>query len=50
MAKAKVKSNFVALVPTAELKTKRFKVAFDSKTFLKWKILARVKRWCRASS
>lgn len=44
-------NNFVALVTTNELKAKRFKKvsAFDSRGFLKWKILARVKDWCRAA-
>ena len=50
LAKSKTKSNFVALVSTADVKSKRFKMAFDSRNFLKWKVMARVKAWCRASS
>ena len=45
-------NNFVALLPTAELKSKGFeKVStFDSRGFLRWKVMARVKAWCRSSS
>ena len=52
MAKSRTRSNFIALVPTSMLKSKGFEKlnAFDSRGFLKWKIMARVKSWCRASS
>jgi len=52
MAKSKTRSNFIALVPTSMLKSKGFEklTAFDSRGFLKWKIMARVNSWCRASS
>ena len=53
MAKSKVK-NFIALASTAELKAQKFKskkaVMFDSRSFLKWKVLSRVRDWCRAAS
>ena len=51
MAKTKTK-NFVALVPVSKLKSKAFGKAqiFDSRGFLRWKVLCRVKAWCRAPS
>ena len=51
MAKSKTRTNFVALVPTSKLKSKGFEklAAFDSRGSLKWKVMTRVKCWCRAS-
>ena len=51
MARSKT-NNFIALVPTSQLKSRAFGKAkvFDSRGFLGWKVLSRVKAWCRAAS
>lgn len=51
-ARSKTKTNFIALVPTAKLKSKELKGVklFDSRGFLRWKVMARVRAWCRAAS
>ena len=51
-ARSKTKTNFIALMPTAKLKSKELKGVklFDSRGFLRWKVMARVKAWCRAAS
>ena len=53
MGKSKSKGNFVALVSTRTLTSKAFcpvRAAFDSRSFLTWKVVTRVDDWCRTSS
>ena len=52
-ARSNVKTNFVALVSTRALKSQSIKpkrAVMDSRSFLAWKVVTRVKAWCRTSS